>query len=656
MKKTFIGIAAGLVALSMSSEAVQAQTTHWCQSDQHMHSYLQKHGLEEEFELYYDNVLQEARAYGEQNRGNRAVRTIPVVVHVLWSNPSENTSDFTIQGMINTMNEDFRRMNPDANQTRPAFTNDAADVEIEFCLATVDPQGNATDGITRKQVTKTEWDFDTELDDMKDPATQGVSAWDPDSYLNVWVVDIAPGQNGNVLGYAYLPFGQVVGTGLDGFVIDYQSVGYGLRTATHEIGHYLGLRHPWGSNGGCGDDDGLADTPNTSGPNFGCNTNSSNCGSLDMIENFMDYSSCDNMFSQDQSDLMNSILSGVRSSLLNSNGCGIADYVIPTSNTGTDEGDFIDGVELESISNLNTGATGGPSYNDYTTQKTDLAQEGTYTMTITSGDWPAGFPDYYAAWVDWNQDLDFDDAGEKLGEFLSSAALTGEDITFTVPANAFWGDTRMRVRGIWNDDPGLDPDENYEYGETEDYTVTVIQPQPPVAAISVSDDTILLGQSVDFLDMSTNFPDVWSWNFIGADSMSSQQNVMGFVYPETGCFDVYFQVGNSGGGDALYVTCAVYVKGFNENGFPLGISSKPLEEQITVFPNPVRDQLTIELESGLTTNTRLLLVDAVGRTVQTAAVNGVRTTMEFGDVPAGLYFLRIETPLGTSVHRIQHIR
>jgi len=174
----------------------------------------------------------------------KVVRTIPVVVHVVYRTGAENVSDASIIAMINTMTEDFRRQNADASNTRPVFVGVAADSEIEFCLASKDPSGAATNGITRTLTTAVNFDPDTEPNKMKDDATNGKTGWDALKYLNIWVCNITNGTGFGTVGYAYLPTPGMHGSSIDGLVIDYNRVGG--RTATHEIGHYMGLRHTWG--------------------------------------------------------------------------------------------------------------------------------------------------------------------------------------------------------------------------------------------------------------------------------------------------------------------------------------------------------------------------------------------------------------------------
>ncbi len=266
------------------------------------------------------------------------VITIPVVVHVLYTNGTNNISDAQIQSQIDVINEDFRRTNSDADNT----WSQAADTEIQFCMATVDPNGAATTGITRKSVTRTDWGTN---DDMKKASQGGVNPWDTSEYLNMWVVPRMTSGGRTILGYAQFPGGAA---STDGVVMAYNYFGRvgnvsapfdGGRTTTHEIGHYLNLRHIWGD-ANCGNDF-VSDTPTQQGPSSGCPTGNVSCGSTDMVQNYMDYSndSCMNLFTSGQKARMRAVLDagGVRRSLALSDKCGSAPT--PTCNDGIQNGD-----------------------------------------------------------------------------------------------------------------------------------------------------------------------------------------------------------------------------------------------------------------------------------------------------------------------------
>jgi hypothetical protein len=253
--------------------------------------------------------------------------TIPVIVHILFNAGAQNISDEQVQSQIDVLNQDFRMLNSDRSSVPAAFKAAAADSRIMFCLAKVDPQGRATSGINRKYTGTGVFLAD---DAMKFSATGGVNAWDPSQYLNIWVCNLF----GRTLGYATPPGGDAT---KDGLVIKYNVFGTKGnlqaefnkgRTATHEIAHWLGLKHIWGDDV-CGSDE-VDDTPRQKGYNFGCPIfpSASNCSPNadgDMFMNFMDLTSdaCMNMFTQGQKIRMRSqfAVTGSRNSFLQSYKC-----------------------------------------------------------------------------------------------------------------------------------------------------------------------------------------------------------------------------------------------------------------------------------------------------------------------------------------------
>lgn len=273
--------------------------------------------------------------------------TIPVVVHVVWHNQIENISEEQIRSQIEILNEDFRRLNNDANATPNEFIGVASDVNIEFCLASVDPNGLNTTGITRTYTPLESFpstiNSDNEIvsvsHDMQFSNSGGIDIWKSSDYLNIWVANL----EGRPLGYAQFPADINLNPETDGVVIDYRYIGnsgtatspYDLgRTTTHEVGHWLNLNHIWGD-GDCNQDDGVMDTPiasranNTSEPcTFpGPNTCNEGINDLpDMFQNYMDYSTdaCMNLFTNGQKNRMRALFAsrGARESLLYSNGCG----------------------------------------------------------------------------------------------------------------------------------------------------------------------------------------------------------------------------------------------------------------------------------------------------------------------------------------------
>ena len=249
--------------------------------------------------------------------------TIPVVIHVLYKTAAQNISDQQIKSQMDALNRDFRRKNSDTSKTPERFKSFAADAQIEFELATADPKGRATTGIIRKATNVTHWSTD---DKIKFSSQGGDDAWDTRYYLNFWIGDLS-----TLLGYSGIPGAQ---PDRDGVVINYTAFGtinvsapYDLgRTATHEVGHWLGLKHIWGDSY-CGDDL-IDDTPKQGNFTSGCpDTFRSSCnnGEMgDMYMNYMDFTNdaCMNLFTAGQKQRMLSMFNGggPRNLLLSSKG------------------------------------------------------------------------------------------------------------------------------------------------------------------------------------------------------------------------------------------------------------------------------------------------------------------------------------------------
>ena len=231
------------------------------------------------------------------------VINIPVYFHVVYSNSAENVSDAQITAQMRVLNDDFRKANNDINQVPSEFAGVAADSEITFTNAGTFRYSNST----------TSWGTNNAVKAAYPPIT-------PSTHLNIWVCNIG----GGILGYAQFPGGS---SSTDGVVLLYSTLPGGSaapynegRTATHEVGHYLNLRHIWGD-GRCKQDDFVADTPSSDGPNYGCPTYPTvNCRSNDMTMNYMDYTddACMYMFSEGQKSRMRAIFAsgGARESLV----------------------------------------------------------------------------------------------------------------------------------------------------------------------------------------------------------------------------------------------------------------------------------------------------------------------------------------------------
>jgi hypothetical protein len=292
--------------------------------------------LEAERILGAEDYLQKrsARVINGRSVAPTVIR-IPVVVHVVYKNASENVSDAQIKSQLDALNRDFRRLNSDTSNTPERFRYLAADIQIEFYLAKTDPKGRPTSGILRKQTNIANF---LNNDKIKFSSLGGDDAWDSKSYLNIWVGRLISGA-----GYATVPGsdaskdGVVINVGAFGTINNsgYYNMG---RTATHEVGHWLGLKHIWGD-AQCGDD-GIYDTPQQSTYTQTCPTgfrSTCNNGELgDMYMNYMDYTAdaCMNLFTEGQKKRMRASFDegGPRESLLQSKGLNepsVAESFIP---------------------------------------------------------------------------------------------------------------------------------------------------------------------------------------------------------------------------------------------------------------------------------------------------------------------------------------
>ncbi len=257
---------------------------------------------------------------GQAMRVAQKLVTLQAVVHVLYRTDDENISDAQVKSQMKALNDDFRAKNADKRKAPAAWKGLVADAKVQFALATKDPSGKRSSGITRTATTAESFGAD---DSVKSKKTGGVDPWPTNRYLNIWVCTLGDG----LLGYAQFPGGPAA---TDGVVI--LSTAFGTngtasapfdkgRTTTHELGHFLNLRHIWGDRNDCSGNDFVADTPaarqaNTGKPKFPqitCN----NGPNGDMFMNYMDYTDDDSMFmfTVGQIARMNATLAGPRKKL-----------------------------------------------------------------------------------------------------------------------------------------------------------------------------------------------------------------------------------------------------------------------------------------------------------------------------------------------------
>jgi hypothetical protein len=344
------------------------------------------------YKALVNNAFESAKALGSSSEAKNAiVYTIPVVVHVVHNTTVQNIHDSVIIDQIRVLNEDFLRLNADTVNMRSEFDIVKGYPGIEFKLAQIDPNGDPTTGITRTSTSLASFgslaflsgDM-SDLERVKSTANGGIDPWDQSRYLNIWVCDMSIFGFTALLGYATPPSGlpnwppgSTAGMS-DGVVIQYQVLGSNNpndlgggyvtkgRTTTHEVGHYLGLRHIWGD-GDCTAQDGIDDTPNADAQSdTDCDPSKNTCTDniqstdlFDMIENYMDYSAedCQNSFTAGQVELMHGVLELQRYDLVHGNPAGLNEtfasirlYPNPASNHITISGPALNSFTLVDMS------------------------------------------------------------------------------------------------------------------------------------------------------------------------------------------------------------------------------------------------------------------------------------------------------------------
>lgn len=264
--------------------------------------------------------------------------TLPIVFHILWNKSSENISDSLVRRQLERLNLDFNYTGSIQSIIPKEFRSSIGYPSIRFCLAIKDPDGMQTSGITR---TFTSYQNIGTLKDNSGnyiihyQSKGGVTPWDQSKYINIWIA-----KTENLYGRSSIG-GQIKIPAEDGIVIDPITVSGDLskgllgRTLTHEMGHYLGLKHLWGQKSGeCEEDDGIEDTPPQAAPHFGCpEFPQKSCESNSMYMNYMDFTddACMHIFTKGQVAQMQNILLSQRTGLVSNENTDCQNKLVLTS-------------------------------------------------------------------------------------------------------------------------------------------------------------------------------------------------------------------------------------------------------------------------------------------------------------------------------------
>ncbi len=293
-------------------------------------------GIKQNVDYNYQKAVAASKAINSQFGKADPIDTtyvVQVVFHVIYNTDEQNIAERHVLEELDVINACFNRQNADTINTREVFKPVAGSSRIQFELASVDPMGNPTNGITRRKTNLNTFSTGgsaSKTDYVKHTATGGTDAWNTDKYLNVWICNLNIQGIRVLFGYAFPPVNAAFwdseyykGKDRQGVVLHYETVGpnnpadldasiyTNEKTAVHEIGHYFGLRHVWGDSrfNGCNADDFIDDTPPSIAATRGCPENANTCSGdnlPDQVENYMDYGSaiCSNMFTVQQIGVM----------------------------------------------------------------------------------------------------------------------------------------------------------------------------------------------------------------------------------------------------------------------------------------------------------------------------------------------------------------
>lgn len=620
-----------------------------------------------------EDFTREFEASGERGTGY----VIPVVFHIIHNNGPENIGDDQIFDAVRILNDDFNRMNSDWDNVRSEFVGIVADVGIEFRLAGKDPQGNCTNGITRTV---------SALTNAGDESMKALIVWPRNKYLNVWVAASANG----AAGYTFRPSTAQWYPLEDGIVLQHTytgSIGTSSpgrsRALTHEVGHWINLAHTWGDgntpalSSNCNMDDGVSDTPNTIGWTS-CNLNGTTCGSLDNVENYMDYSYCSKMFTNGQSTRM---IAALNSNTAQRNQLWQTSNLI---NTGVNGNATLCAARFESGSTMicagGTVTFSDRSYNNVTswnwtfpggTPSTSTSQNpvvtyntaGTYAVTLQVSDGTTSLSTTQNNLVNVQSDpgavtelVEGFESANNLPDLGWTAVNVNGDNGFEVTtAAAYTGSASTRLQNnttmVGKTDDLITP--TVDLREAED---VVLSFRYAFARRSSSNEDLLrisvsntcgatwslrkqLRASNDLTtggNVSTNFvpsgPD--QWGYAEVTTISASYHVSNFR--------VRFEFISDGGNN-------LYIDDVNINGINVGLEQVFGNDAPTlrVMPNPAKDnaQAVLNVSQGGKVNVDVL--DVLGRTVVGVHSGDLpqgesRFDLPVSGLPAGLYFLRMQ--------------
>ena len=617
----------------------------------------------------------------------RADYVIPVVFHIIHNNGPENISDAQVEDAMRVLNNDFNKLNTDWPSVRPEFLALVANVGIEFRLARKDPQGNCTNGITRIVSTQTY---------NGDQAMKELIQWPRNKYLNVWIAASANG----AAGYTYRPGSVSNWPQADGIVQLHNYTGsigtsspYTSRTLTHEVGHWINLAHTWGNSNdpaldsNCGGDDGVLDTPNTEGWTS-CSLNGITCGSLDNVENYMDYSYCSKMFTVGQRTRMLAALNAgtaqrnqlTQQSNLIATGVEGAGVLCVAQFTSTSQsicaGSVVtfNDVSYHNVTDRTWTFPGGtPSESSDPSAAVEYSVPGTYAVTLVVSDGASTLTSsqtsYITVLADPGGTVPVEDGFEAystLGEAPWTVVNADEDNTFEITgASASTGTKSVRLVNTASMASRKDELVSGTYDMSDVGSIRIAYRYAYARRNNANDDRLRFY-------VSNNCGETWSLRqqLRGSTNLNTGGVVTGNFVPtasqwqytevanasatfHTSDFRFKFEFESDGGNN-------VYIDDININGSTVGVEDVLTTEgtALSVVPNPARGSAEVVFTMSTTGTVRMELMDVLGRQLNTLhngtlAAGPQRMALPIGNLGAGLYFVRLTQGTDSRVVRFQ---
>ncbi len=626
----------------------------------------------------------DAHTLGFQRGGERSPYVIPVVMHIIHNNGPENITDAQVYDQIRILNEDFNKLNPDWQNVHPDFLDRVGDVGIEFRLARKDPQGNCTNGITRTV---------SPLTYVGDYETTQLIQWPRDRYMNVWICAVAQG----AAGYTYYPIWLDDWPEADGIVIlsDYVgSIGTSnagrSRVLSHEVGHWLNLKHCWGDSNEPGDesncfmDDDVADTPLTRGWTS-CVLNGASCGSQrDNVENYMEYSYCDKMFTDGQADRM---IASLTSSIAQRNNLWQPATLLATGVQGegelclaqfaNDKREICAGSTISfrdesyhSITSRTWSFPGGtPATSSAEMPSVQYDTPGVYTVALQVSD---GSTNSVVEKVDLVTVLPDPGAAPPFQDGFEAGLSTEEWVVFdpdggngfaVTDVAAYTGVRSVRLANSFAQDGRKDDLSSTTYDMSDADQITISYRYAYARRFGDNDDRLRLYVS---RDCGTT----WSLRqqLRGSTTLSTAPNTNGGFIPSgpeqwgfaevsnistnfhSPDFRFRFEFESNGGND-------LYLDDVNINGQPVGLGAlQATDDGLYVVPNPAKGHAEAIIDLGIGGAMDLVVLDALGRPTPIALHRVLpagqhRIPLPIGQLAAGAYVLHMRSAALVNVAR-----